>query len=109
MYSFVTVNIEIGEHVGGLIDRRAERAEILSAETGEWKGISGDGERDECSGELRRRNEQSRKGHRSSVLAPTHIVTAQTQLWRPLSTCPSGNELLKREHSHGLTERITYT
>lgn len=54
-----TVEIEVGECIGGFVDRRLEAPEIFPAVARERENVGGDGDRDQDSGELRRRDEQS--------------------------------------------------
>lgn len=52
MRALLTVSIEDGESVGGLVDRRSEGAEVLSPVAIEGEGVGGDGDGDYDSGEL---------------------------------------------------------
>lgn len=45
--SYVTVNIEVGESVGGLVNWRSKSSEILFLEAREGEGVGSDGDRDQ--------------------------------------------------------------
>lgn len=57
------INVEDCESIGGLVNGRRERLEILLAVDVVGKSIGGDRERHEDSGELRRRYEESDEHH----------------------------------------------
>ena len=46
MHALLTVSIEDGESVRGLVDRRSERAEVLFPVAMEGEGVGGDGDSD---------------------------------------------------------------
>ena len=64
MRALLTVSIEDGESVGGLVDRRSERAEVLFPVAMEGEGVGGDGDGDYYSGELGGSDEECYKRHR---------------------------------------------
>ena len=53
------INIEDGQRLRRFVDRWPEGLEILPPVTREWKGVGGDGESNQNTGELRRRYKQS--------------------------------------------------
>lgn len=57
------VDVEDGEDVGGLVDGRRDRHEVLLTETRVRDGVSSDCNRHNYAGELSRRNEDSHQRH----------------------------------------------
>lgn len=51
------IDVEISKNIGRLIDRRLEWRQILPFEAREGESVGGDGDGDQNSGELRRREE----------------------------------------------------
>nr|GMD79163.1 hypothetical protein Iba_chr13dCG1190 [Ipomoea batatas] len=74
------INVEDGESIGGLVNGRIERLEILLAVTVVGKSVGGDRERHEDSGELRRRYEESDEHHSRFPRAVGVTVTRWSRL-----------------------------